>query len=223
MFTMTCTRTIQSLALAALFLCPASRAQSAADLSRVYDLINQIEQSLRANQQRYGDPDASRMESLLSDVLSRANNPSGGGGGSGQVRCIEVAYAGPFSRDQAVRLCEGGGTEATAQCGIKAYSGPFSSEQAITLCQGQNSLVPAECGVRAYSGPFSTDQAMQLCSGYVHPETADCGIRAYSGPFSADQSLRLCRGGGTLATAQCGIDAYRTVSAEEAVQLCKAS
>lgn len=212
---------IKGLVVASLTLLMTADALAAADLSRVYELVNQFEQALRTNQQRYGAADVARMEGFLNDAIGRANNPSGGGG-SGQVRCVEVAYAGPFSQDQAIRLCEGGGTEATAQCGIKAYGGPFSAEQALGLCQGQNSLVPADCGIRAYSGPFSAVQALQLCAGRANSETADCGIRAYSGPFSADQSLRLCQGGGTLATAQCGIDAYRTVSAEEAVRLCKA-
>lgn len=108
-----------------------------------------------------------------------------------QVRCANRAYNGPFSKDQAMRLCQGALSEAPADCGIRAYNGPFAAEQAVELCREATGTGPADCGIRAYNGPFSQVQALRLCRRTGTVQNADCAIQAYS-PYSAEEAIRLC-------------------------------
>ena len=112
---------------------------------------------------------------------------------------------------------------AAIACGNKAYAGPFNREESIRLCAGAYDVGPADCGIRAYAGPFSKGEAVQLCTGtrkFTGP--ADCGIKAYAGPFNKDESVRLCAVTGTVQAAECAISAYAgPYNKEEAVQLCR--
>lgn len=118
----------------------------------------------------------------------QAQDPGGAG------RCADVAYRGPFSREEALRLCQGARTDAPAQCALQAYRGPFSTAQAIELCTGAFTPGPSECALTAYRGPFSITQALELCS---HPAasvaTAQCALDAYRGPYTVEEAISLCR------------------------------
>ena len=109
----------------------------------------------------------------------QAQDPGGAG------RCADVAYRGPFTRQEALRLCQGARTDAPAQCALQAYRGPFTTEQAIALCSGAFTIGPVECALTAYRGPFTITQALELCS---HPAAS-------------------------AATSQCALDAYRALTA----------
>lgn len=110
----------------------------------------------------------------------------------GPIKCIDKAYSGPFSREEAHRICAGARDEGPALCAIKAYSGSFSREEAINLCIGARGLGPIECANRAYSGPFSRDESLGLCRGGTLAN-AECAIKAYSGAYSREEALRLCK------------------------------
>jgi hypothetical protein len=118
----------------------------------------------------------------------QAQDPGGAG------RCADVAYRGPFSREEALRLCQGARSDAPAQCALQAYRGPFSTAQAIELCTGAFTPGPSECALIAYRGPFSVIQALELCS---HPAasaaTAQCALDAYRGPYTVEEAISLCR------------------------------
>ncbi len=111
---------------------------------------------------------------------------------NGAVACMNKAYNGPFSRDQATQICRGAQTTAPAECGIKAYNGPFNLDQAVMLCMGAKSLGPVDCGIKAYNGPFNLDQATRLCRGGT-VANAECGIKAYNGPFNLEQAIAACQ------------------------------
>lgn len=50
------------------------------------------------------------------------------------------------------------------ECVNKAYGGPFSREEAQILCAGApRSTAPADCALKAYSGPYSKDEAIRMC------------------------------------------------------------
>jgi hypothetical protein len=116
------------------------------------------------------------------------------GGGYDPVACGDVAYRGPFSREEATRLCAGARSDAPANCAIKAYAGPFSKEESINLCIRAYSVGPSECAVKAYAGPFSKEESLHLCgSPRASVATADCAIRAFSGPYSREESIRICK------------------------------
>lgn len=118
----------------------------------------------------------------------QAQDPGGAG------RCADVAYRGPFTREEALRLCQGARTDAPAQCALQAYRGPFTTEQAIALCSGAFTIGPVECALTAYRGPFTITQALELCS---HPAasaaTSQCALDAYRGPYSVEEAISLCR------------------------------
>lgn len=118
----------------------------------------------------------------------QAQDPGGAG------RCADVAYRGPFTRQEALRLCQGARTDAPAQCALQAYRGPFTTEQAIALCSGAFTIGPVECALTAYRGPFTITQALELCS---HPAasaaTSQCALDAYRGPYSVEEAISLCR------------------------------
>lgn len=116
--------------------------------------------------------------------------------------CANTAYAGPFSRDESLRLCEGAYDDSPARCAIKAYAGPFSKDESINLCTRAYSVGPADCAIKAYAGPFSKTESLQLCgSPYADVATADCAIRAYQGPYSREESIRMCSGRSSLKSA----------------------
>ncbi len=81
----------------------------------------------------------------------------------GAIACADKAYAGPFSRDEAMRLCQGAKSVSTAECAIKAYAGPFSRDESIQLCAGDSSVENANCAIKAYAGPYSREEAIRLC------------------------------------------------------------
>ncbi len=123
-------------------------------------------------------------------------HPVGGNPGSGYdpIACGEVAYRGPFTREEAMRLCAGARSDAPANCAIKAYAGPFSKEESINLCIRAFSVGPSECALKAYAGPFSKEESLYLCgSPRASVTTADCAIRAYAGPYSREESIRMCK------------------------------
>ena len=110
------------------------------------------------------------------------------------MRCVDLAFRGPFSRDEAQRICRGSRSEAPAQCALQAFQGPFTREEAISLCAGAYTIGPVECALTAFRGPFSRDESLQLCS---HPSsslaTAQCALDAFRGPYSREEAISLCR------------------------------
>ena len=52
-------------------------------------------------------------------------------------------------------------------CGNKAYAGPFSKEESIRLCSGALDVGPADCGIKAYAGPFNKEEIAYLIGGYT--------------------------------------------------------
>lgn len=120
-------------------------------------------------------------------------------GGGNQIECVEVAYAGPFTRDESMRLCAGARNDGPARCALKAYAGPFTRDESLNLCTGAYSVGPADCVIKAYAGPFTRDESLRLCSSpYSSVATADCALRAYSGPYTREESIRMCQGNKSL-------------------------
>jgi len=107
--------------------------------------------------------------------------------------CANLAYSGPFSRDESTRLCRGARNNGPAECALEAYSGIYSRDESLNLCIGARSAGPAECAKLAYTGPFSREETLKLCS---HPRAtssvAECALEAYSGVYSRDESIELC-------------------------------
>ncbi|MEK6706487.1 MAG: hypothetical protein AABZ06_11945 [Bdellovibrionota bacterium] len=110
-----------------------------------------------------------------------------------RLDCVEKAYAGPFSRDEAQSLCSGAFSVAPAECALSAYSGIFSRSESITLCTHAVSVGPADCAKLAYSGPFSRDEALRLCARDGTTANAQCAIRAYAGPYSREEAISICK------------------------------
>lgn len=110
----------------------------------------------------------------------------------GNLRCVDKAYSGPFSKDEALRLCAGAHDESPALCAIKAYSGPFNRDESLQLCIGARSVGPAECAVKAYSGPFNRAESLDLCQRGTLANV-ECAIKAYAGPYSREEAIRLCK------------------------------
>lgn len=78
-------------------------------------------------------------------------------GNGNPTQCFNVAYAGIYSKDEALRLCAGAYSDAPAKCGAKAYAGRYSKAESIELCIGATTDAdPVECADLAYSGPFSS-------------------------------------------------------------------
>lgn len=112
----------------------------------------------------------------------------------GNLDCVDHAYRGPFSKEEAMRMCQGSYSTAPAQCATEAYRGPFSKEEAIELCLGTHSASgPVDCATTAYRGPFSKEESVKLCYRSGTLDVAECAIRAYRGPYSKEEALRLCR------------------------------
>jgi hypothetical protein len=81
------------------------------------------------------------------------------------------------------------------ECANKAYAGPFSKDESLRLCQGATSVGPAECALKAYAGPFSKDESIELCARTGTVANADCAARAYAGPYSKDEAIAMCKTG----------------------------
>ena len=112
----------------------------------------------------------------------------------GEIDCGNKAYAGPFSKNEAVRLCTGAQNTDPADCAIKAYSGAYGREESISLCRRTvKGTGPAECGFMLYSGPFNTTEGVNLCSRTGTIEVANCALSAVNGPYSNEEAIRLCR------------------------------
>ena len=111
----------------------------------------------------------------------------------GAIDCIDKAYSGPFSKDEAKLLCQGARNTAPAECGSKAYAGSFTKPEAIKICTGARSNGPVDCAQNAYSGPFDKTQAIRLCEKNGSTLNSDCAIKAYSGPYSKDEAVNLCK------------------------------
>ena len=68
----------------------------------------------------------------------------------GAIACSNKAYAGPFNKEESIRLCSRALDEGPADCGIKAYAGPFMKDEGIQLCIGTRKVLgPADCGIKA--------------------------------------------------------------------------
>lgn len=111
------------------------------------------------------------------------------------IDCANLAYQGPFTRDEAEQLCSGAISTSPAKCARTAYNGPITKEQAIRLCQrATTDTGPTDCAKKVFNGPFTLEQAIQLCSNDGNVDRADCAIKAYAGAYTQDQAIQLCRG-----------------------------
>jgi len=90
---------------------------------------------------------------------SGPSNPNPGG----VIDCVDKAYKGPFTRDEAMRLCAGAIGVGPADCAIEAYRGPFTKDESIDLCKKSGTLANAECATKAYRGPYTKAEAIKLC------------------------------------------------------------
>ncbi len=111
----------------------------------------------------------------------------------GSIDCVDTAYRGPFTRDEAKSLCKGAQSTAPADCAIKAYAGRFTKTEAIQLCRSAKSNSPIDCANKAYSGPFSSSESISLCENNGSILNADCAIKAYAGPYSKAESVEMCK------------------------------
>ena len=119
----------------------------------------------------------------------------------GNLNCRELAYKGPFSKEQSKSLCENSFTESPAECGIMAYKGPFLHLEAITLCKYAKNKGPAECAIKAYNGPFLKAEAIEICKTMGTQINADCAIKAYnSSGYSKEEAISTCKATRTLNT-----------------------
>jgi hypothetical protein len=114
--------------------------------------------------------------------------------GPGRMACADLAYSGPFSREESVELCAGAINDAPARCALRAYRGPLSKEETVSLCRRAYSEGPVECLELAYRGPFSKEESILLCAGSrATVENAHCALRAYQGPYSKEEAIRMCK------------------------------
>jgi hypothetical protein len=115
--------------------------------------------------------------------------------GSGRMACADLAYSGPFSREESVELCAGAMNDAPARCALKAFKGPLTKDEAVALCRRAYSEGPVECLEIAYRGPFTKEESIALCSGpRVTAENAHCALNAYRGPYTKEEAIRICKG-----------------------------
>jgi len=118
----------------------------------------------------------------------------------GQARpCVDKAYAGIFSREESIRLCQGARSTAPAECAASAYAGIFSREESIQLCIGaQTNTGPSDCAKSAYAGIFSREESLRLCERNGTLQTAECAKSAYAGPYSREEAIQLCKSNSRL-------------------------
>ena len=134
-----------------------------------------------------GDPFDITQDGIQYHCVAGTINPGG------VLDCVEKAYAGPFSRDEATQLCSGAMSIAPADCALKAYSGAYDKAQSISLCTQATSTGPVDCANLAYQGPFSREESLQLCSRRGTVENAQCAVRAYAGPYTKAQAITMCQ------------------------------
>ena len=134
-----------------------------------------------------GDPFDLVQEGIRYHCVSEPVDPGG------ILACVDMAYAGPFSREEAIALCAGATSTAPAVCAFQAYAGPFTKIQSLLLCTHAVSAGPAECAAKAYSGPFSKDESVTLCQERGSVANAECAVRAYAGPYTKEEAIKLCR------------------------------
>lgn len=107
--------------------------------------------------------------------------------------CTEMAYRGPYTKEESIKLCDGAKTTAPAECALKAYAGPYTKEESFKLCLKAVSAGPAECALFAFAGPFTKEESRKLCN---FPDatiaTAECAIKAFAGIYTRDEALRIC-------------------------------
>lgn len=112
---------------------------------------------------------------------------------NGANRCAERAYSGPFSRDEALRLCAGARNEAPAHCAVKAYRGPYTKDESIALCaQATTNDGPIDCAATLFRGPFSREEALRACRRDGDLARAECVVKAYRGPYTKEEAIELC-------------------------------
>jgi hypothetical protein len=126
--------------------------------------------------------------------IKHSCTPLNNNGGT-RIDCINLAYSGPFSRDEAQQLCQGAYDDMPARCALRAYRGSFTKEEAIRMCIRAKSEGPIDCFELAYSGPFTKEESLRLCSNNrASSRTAQCALDAYRGAYSKDEAIELCRG-----------------------------
>ena len=109
------------------------------------------------------------------------------------IRCVKMAYDGPFSRSESQALCKDARSTAPALCAIRAYK-KWSRSQSLSLCTGALSEGPAECTEIAYAGPFSRTETFELCSNKrATKENAQCALELYSGRYSRREAIQMCK------------------------------
>lgn len=109
--------------------------------------------------------------------------------------CIQKAYRGVFTAEEAVQICTGARSTAPAECASNAYLGIFTREESIALCiYSRSSTGPVDCATKAYAGPFSREETIELCSGNTTGANAECALKAYAGPYSRSEAIRMCKG-----------------------------
>lgn len=134
--------------------------------------------------------DSFRLVKDGQEYLCSSTSPSNPGG---SIDCVNKAYSGIFSREEAMRLCQGAVSTAPVDCALKAYQGIFSREEAIGLCTRARSNGPVECAQKAYQGIFSRAESLDLCSGDSSVANVECAQKAYAGPYSREEAIRMCK------------------------------
>lgn len=130
------------------------------------------------------------------EYLCQSTSPSDPNGG---IDCRNEAYAGPFSRAEADRICSGSTSISPARCAKTAYSGPFSKEESIQLCIGSHTdSGPADCAKQVYAGPFSKEESLRVCARDGSTARAACVSKAYAGPYSKEEAIHICSGNAPL-------------------------
>jgi hypothetical protein len=134
--------------------------------------------------------DSFRMIKDGQEYLCSSTSSSNPGG---SIDCVNKAYQGIFSREEAMRLCQGAVSTAPVDCALKAYQGIFSKEESIGLCARARSNGPVECALKAYQGIFSKAESLDLCSGDSTVANVECAQKAYAGPYSKEEAIRMCK------------------------------
>lgn len=82
--------------------------------------------------------DSFRLDKDGQEYLCSSTSPSNPGGA---VECVNKAYNGIFSKEEAIDLCSGDSSVANVECAQKAYSGPYSKAEAIRMCKANPQLM----------------------------------------------------------------------------------
>ena len=109
---------------------------------------------------------AAQAQVIDIDINGRPYSCTPRNGGGNPIECVEVAYAGPFTREESLRLCARARNDGPARCALKAYAGPFTRDESLRLCTSPYATVgTAECALRAYAGPYTREEALNMCRG----------------------------------------------------------